>query len=328
MTGLRTRFFLGYLSLVLIATGSVQAHVVPAKSVTIVTPAAAHVRVNFGATHLAKALKSQGYQVKMIHQMPAGAGTSTIVIGRVQDAMLKSAFLKNKIKLSSQPGKEGFAISPAKNNLLIAGADNSGTLYGCIELADRIKATGKLPVGLNMVDKPEMVMRGACVGVQKPVLLEGRGTYEYPYTPENFPILRYSDVLLMLAEAENEVNGPTTVAYDAINQVRRRAYGLTSLTTPNATADLPAGLDYDRFGDALREERARELCFEGLRRNDLIRWGLFLTTMKAVAAQFAADSPTAYGVLGYNNVAARNVLLPIPSAEMSVNRAITQNPGW
>ena len=148
------------------------------------------------------------------------------------------------------------------------------------------------------------------------------------YTPENFPILRYADVLLMLAEAENEVNGPTTVAYDAINQVRRRAYGLTSLTTPNATADLPAGLDYDRFGDALRDERARELCFEGLRRNDLIRWGLFLTTMKAVAAQFAADSPTAYGVLGYNNVAARNELLPIPSAEMSVNRAITQNPGW
>jgi len=208
MTGLRTRFFLGYLSLVLIATGSVQAHVVPLKSVTIVTPAAAHVRVNFGATHLAKALKSQGYQVKMIHQMPAGAGTSTIVIGRVQDAMLKSAFLKNKIKLSSQPGKEGFAISPAKNNLVIAGADNSGALYGCIELADRIKATGKLPVGLTMIDKPEMVMRGACVGVQKPALLEGRGTYEYPYTPENFPWfydkamwVRYLDSL-----AENRMN--------------------------------------------------------------------------------------------------------------------------
>ena len=42
----------------------------------------------------------------------------------------------------------------------------------------------------------------------------------------NFPLLRYSDILLMQAEAENEVNGPTTVAYNAINQVRRRGYGI------------------------------------------------------------------------------------------------------
>jgi hypothetical protein len=208
MTQLRTRLFLGLLSLFLITAGSVKAHVVSAKNVTIVTPAASHVRVNFGANHLAKALKSQGYQVKLVHQMPAGAAVSTILVGRLQDVMLKSAFLKNKIKLSSQPGKEGFAISPVKNSLFIAGADNSGALYGCIELADRIKATGKLPLGLAMVDKPEMVMRGACVGVQKPVLLEGRGTYEYPYTPENFPWfydkamwVRYLDSL-----AENRMN--------------------------------------------------------------------------------------------------------------------------
>lgn len=55
--------------------------------------------------------------------------------------------------------------------------------------------------------------------------------------PQNVPLLRYADVLLMLAEAENEVNGPTTVAYDAINQVRRRAFGtgsrVTSITITN-----------------------------------------------------------------------------------------------
>jgi len=44
-------------------------------------------------------------------------------------------------------------------------------------------------------------------------------------SPQNFPVLRYADVLLMLAEAENEVNGPTTTAYNAINEVRRRAFG-------------------------------------------------------------------------------------------------------
>lgn len=43
--------------------------------------------------------------------------------------------------------------------------------------------------------------------------------------PINFPLLRFSDVLLMFAEAENKVNGPTTAAIDAVNKVRRRAYG-------------------------------------------------------------------------------------------------------
>ncbi len=46
-------------------------------------------------------------------------------------------------------------------------------------------------------------------------------------TTINFPLLRYADVLLMLAEAENEINGPTTKAFDAINEVRRRAFGKT-----------------------------------------------------------------------------------------------------
>ncbi|WP_345954262.1 RagB/SusD family nutrient uptake outer membrane protein [Mucilaginibacter sp. PAMB04168] len=50
------------------------------------------------------------------------------------------------------------------------------------------------------------------------------------YTPINFPVLRYADVLLMIAEAENHINGPTAVAYDAINQVRRRGFGLDPAT--------------------------------------------------------------------------------------------------
>lgn len=44
-------------------------------------------------------------------------------------------------------------------------------------------------------------------------------------TPQNFPILRYADVLLMFAEAENEINGPTAAAINAVNEVRRRGFG-------------------------------------------------------------------------------------------------------
>jgi hypothetical protein len=207
MTKLRIRLLLGYFCLLLSAGSAFAKAVVPAKTITIVTPAAAHVRLGYGASQLSKALKLKGYQVKMAHQMPAGS-SPVILVGRLQDVLVKTGFTKNRIKLARKPGKEGFAISSIKNGTVIAGADNSGALYGCMELAERIKTKGALPTGLNLTDQPEMVMRGACVGVQKPALLPGRGTYEYPYTPENFPWfydkplwLRYLDSL-----AENRMN--------------------------------------------------------------------------------------------------------------------------
>jgi starch-binding outer membrane protein, SusD/RagB family len=148
------------------------------------------------------------------------------------------------------------------------------------------------------------------------------------YNGANFPILRYADVLLMLAEAENQVNGPTATAYDAINMVRRRGYGLP-LTAASAVADLPAGLGKLQFQQAIQDERSRELCFETLRRPDLIRWGIFIPTMKAVAAEFKTYNGTyAYGATAGNNVSERNLLYPIPSGEITVNKAAVQNPGW
>jgi len=153
------------------------------------------------------------------------------------------------------------------------------------------------------------------------------------YTPTNFPLLRYADVLLMIAEAENEVNGPTAAAYDALNQVRRRAYGL-SLTAASAVADAPAGMGKDAFRTFIQEERSRELCFEGLRKADLIRWGIYVDRMNTIGNEIATDAANPsfkWGGLGGQSVSARNVLLPIPSTEMSVNKAITtadQNPGW
>ncbi|MEO7310229.1 MAG: RagB/SusD family nutrient uptake outer membrane protein [Chitinophagaceae bacterium] len=92
------------------------------------------------------------------------------------------------------------------------------------------------------------------------------------YFQSKWQILRYSDVLLMLAEAENELNGPTTIAYNAINQVRRRGYG-KAIGTPDATVDL-AGLSKATFFDAIVKERSLELGGEGVRKYDLVRWNL------------------------------------------------------
>jgi hypothetical protein len=96
------------------------------------------------------------------------------------------------------------------------------------------------------------------------------------YFQLKWQILRYADVLLMYAEAENELNGATASAYNAINTVRRRGYG-KSLTAVDPVVDLPSGLSKDAFFKALVRERALELGGEGIRKYDLMRWNLMNT---------------------------------------------------
>lgn len=100
----------------------------------------------------------------------------------------------------------------------------------------------------------------------------------------NWPIIRFSDVLLMFAEADNELsNSPTTEAYDAINKVRRRAHG-RGLNTVSPGVDLTTGLSQQAFFDSLTVERALELGGEGIRKYDLIRWNLLGTKIAQVKA--------------------------------------------
>lgn len=110
-------------------------------------------------------------------------------------------------------------------------------------------------------------------------------------------IMRYSDVMLMFAEAENELNGPTAAAYTAVNQVRRRGYG-KAIATADATVDLPAGLSKAAFFDAVVKERSLELGGEGVRKFDLIRWNLLATKIAATKAILLAMSTSA---APYNN---------------------------
>lgn len=146
------------------------------------------------------------------------------------------------------------------------------------------------------------------------------------FTSINFPLMRYSDVLLMIAEAENEANQtPTVLAYECINAVRRRA-GIEEFERGEK--------DYDSFKQAVKDERAMELCFELTRRHDLIRWGEFVENMKEIPVKYN-DSKiwkqiNVNPVLNYfSNVDEKYNYFPIPDQEMSVNKKITENnPGW
>ncbi|MDR1810208.1 MAG: RagB/SusD family nutrient uptake outer membrane protein [Prevotella sp.] len=90
----------------------------------------------------------------------------------------------------------------------------------------------------------------------------------------NWPLMRYSDVLLMLAEAENELNGPTALAKNALKTVRRRAFdGADHAAKVEAYVDA-LGSKTDFF-DAIVNERAWEFGGECLRKFDLVRWNIY-----------------------------------------------------
>lgn len=101
----------------------------------------------------------------------------------------------------------------------------------------------------------------------------------------NWPLLRYSDVLLMYAEALNELNnGPTTEAEKAVEKVRLRAFR----NDASKIGTIPS--TYEAFKDYIIEERKLELSNEGLRKSDLARWGIlvdYLTTEKEKLVQLA-----------------------------------------
>ncbi|WP_411031224.1 RagB/SusD family nutrient uptake outer membrane protein [Spongiimicrobium sp. 3-5] len=128
----------------------------------------------------------------------------------------------------------------------------------------------------------------------------------------DLPYLRYADVLLMLAEAENAINGPTAIAYEAVNQVRRRAFG-------DNLNDLPAGLSQQEFLEAILKERSLELCFEGHRKDDLVR----TQQLQSVVESFNLSNPQ-----NTKNYEPHKYIWPIPQEELNFNQGATQNPGY
>lgn len=146
----------------------------------------------------------------------------------------------------------------------------------------------------------------------------------------NWYVLRYADVLLLYAEALNEwKQGPTDEAYEAINMVRRRGFGLP-VETASSTSDLSSGMSYEEFQQAVRDERAYELAFEGHRRQDLVRWGIYYESIRQTAQDLVNwySSGAQYYVCVDYTKKNKNELLPIPQRDMDLMTQFKQNPGW
>jgi len=129
----------------------------------------------------------------------------------------------------------------------------------------------------------------------------------------NYIILRYADILLMYAEAQNEATGPDASVYSALNLVRTRA-GMPSVAT---------GLTKEQLRQVIRHERRIELAMEGLYYQDIRRWRIAETVMNATVLNIKGQ---VVQTRKFN--ATRDYLWPIHEILIQQNRALVQNPGY
>lgn len=138
-------------------------------------------------------------------------------------------------------------------------------------------------------------------------------------TPINFPLIRYADVLLMLAECYNEMNDQTG-AVKLINEVRARP----SVNMPgiNSGPEWLKATTKEEVFQRIKHERAVELAAEGHSFSDMRRWGL----LESLNGRKEKDIT---GKVRYTRaVSTRDYLWPIPASEIEKNGKLEQNPSW
>ncbi|WP_042372070.1 RagB/SusD family nutrient uptake outer membrane protein [Bacteroides neonati] len=159
-------------------------------------------------------------------------------------------------------------------------------------------------------------------------------------TDVNYCVLRYADVVLMAAEAYNEL-GSTTQAWALLNSVRSRS-GATPITMANYASLLKAPRVYNlpyiddtdekgKFRTALYWERGFELAFEGQRKYDLIRWNVLADALTLFGENIAPKLKKANIYPAYLNFTkGKHELFPIPLDEIQLNKKLEgiQNPGY
>jgi tetratricopeptide (TPR) repeat protein len=137
---------------------------------------------------------------------------------------------------------------------------------------------------------------------------------QFNNTNDDWPVYRYADALLLLAESLTEQN-KAAEAIPYLNQVRARA-GLAATTATTQTA----------LRDAIAKERRVELAFENHRWLDLVRTGQAIPVMTAYGAKQKAIRPYLTG--NVYNVTQDKLIFAIPQNELLINKLLTQNPGY
>lgn len=131
----------------------------------------------------------------------------------------------------------------------------------------------------------------------------------------NFPIYRLAEVMLILAEATNELSVLDANSLEQLNRLRRRAFGLP-LSIPSTLRDITSGLTQAQYRELIRSERRRELAMENKRWFDLLRYGFDYANTVLKSNQQRS------------NFTREKMLFPIAQIELINNPQLTQNVGY
>ncbi|WP_298502917.1 RagB/SusD family nutrient uptake outer membrane protein [uncultured Maribacter sp.] len=205
---------------------------------------------------------------------------------------------RNETLVYDYPGATGYGGLPFIEDLGDTTDEDGGTVAGDITIATAAGVEpifGKKYSGMDLGTRDQVDFLGTNVG-------------------NNWRIIRYADVLLMLAEALNEDN-MTSEAAIYVDMVRERAE-LTPVT--------PLNLSQDDMRTAIIDERAMELAGEGHRFFDLVRWGLADDYLGANSLHGSNPKSLSGGVFQAN----KHELVWIPSSELDANPNLKQNPGY
>jgi len=139
-----------------------------------------------------------------------------------------------------------------------------------------------------------------------------------PNANDNWPVYRYSEVLLLLAEALNEQGKASAATY--LNQIRDRAFGAGVSPIKETNQGV--------LRTIIAKERRIELAFENKRWPDLVRTGQAVSVMNAYGAALKASGKYPNLIPQTYNVTENRLLFPLPFNEIQVNPKLKQNPGY
>ncbi len=163
-----------------------------AETVSILLSSNASVRVEFGVEQVSRAISEAGLVRLTENTNGTDHPDHWVIVGHPDLQTVKTLVTKGLLRIDpNRLEKEGYIIGSWGHSEVVLVLKwcrmISGLLYGCMELAKRIRQSHKLPDDFQLIDSPAMKLRGTCVAMQKTFILPGRRVYEYPYTPELFP---------------------------------------------------------------------------------------------------------------------------------------------
>lgn len=165
------------------------------KKITLMTQEVGNKRIDLGLSYLKKALANIGYEVYQAN-MDDFDGNYRKIEGKkifvgIDGASEFIQQLKDQDLLlyhAAKPTGEGFYVADCAGDLVvISGGTDTGALYGCLNLEEKILRDKEFPDQTDFFDEPVFKLRGPAIGLQKTKVEPPRLTYEYPITPARFP---------------------------------------------------------------------------------------------------------------------------------------------